>query len=122
MMNEYEVPEFIGHKLPEIESHLKDILYAGDISESMQILTDYTKAMVLQKDFKKAGICLELAEKIFKKGNSHVKQAVKDVFVFSFSCLKLACRGKQWYMLLAYMPSTLYGLYLNQMQSQAMYQ
>jgi hypothetical protein len=122
MMNEYQVPHYIGNKLPEIENDLKELELSGDIYESMQVLTDYAKRMVVQNDFKKVGQCLALAEKIFQKGNRQVKQAVTSVFVLSFTCLRLVCAGRKWNMLLSHMPSTLYGLYLKQVQAQVMYQ
>jgi hypothetical protein len=122
MINEYEVPQYIGHKLPEIENDLKELELTGDIHESIQVLTDFTKRMVITKDLKKAGKCLELAEKLFQKGNRQVKQAINNVFVHSFSCLKLAARGRDWNTLLSCMPSTLYGLYLKMQQNQIRYQ
>jgi len=122
MMNEFEVPHYISHKLPEIENDLKELQLTGDIHESIQVLTDFTKKMVLTNDLKKAGKCLELAEKIFLKGNKHVKQAVKNVFVLSFTCFRLASNPRKWSRLLSHMPSTLYGLYLKQLKEQMMLQ
>jgi hypothetical protein len=118
MLNEFEVPLYIGNKLPEIENDLKDLELTGEIYESIQVLTDFTKKTVLSKDFKKSAKCLELAEKLFLKGNKQVKKAVKDVFVLSFGCLKLATRGHEWSKLLSCMPPSLYGLYLKQVQLQ----
>jgi len=121
-MNEFDVPEFICTKLPDIKNDLQEIELTGDVYASMQVLTDYTKKVAVRHDLKKVALCLELAEKIFYKGNQHVKQAVKNVFVHSFTCLKLACRPSEWNRLMSYMPSTLYGLYLNQIKTQVLSQ
>ena len=112
MLNEYEVPDYISTKLPEIEGDLKDIYLPKDIYQSIQVLTDYTKKMVLLNDFKRVGKCLQLGEKIYQKGNTEVKSALKNVFVLSFTCLKLACTTAEWRTMLSIIPSTLYGLYL----------
>jgi hypothetical protein len=118
MLNEYEVPDFICTKLPEIEADLKDLYLPKDIYHSVQVLTDYTKKMVAKNDFKKAEKCLLLGEKIYQKGNLEVKAAMKNIFVLSFTCLKLACNEAGWRMMLSIIPPTLYGLYLRQVRMQ----
>jgi hypothetical protein len=118
MLNEYEVPDYISTKLPEIENDLKDLYLPKDIYQSIQVLTDYTKKTVARNDFKKAGTCLLLAEKIYQKGNQEVKNAVKNIFVLSFTCLKLACTAEEWRIMLSNIPSTLYGVYLQQVRMQ----
>jgi hypothetical protein len=118
MMTEYEVPEFIGFKLPEIEQELRAMQLPGDIYKAIQVLTDFTKKMVVYGDLKKAGKCLSLAEKIYLRGNAEVKRAVTDVFVLSFACLRLACNRESWTILLSFMPPTLYGLHLKQIRVQ----
>jgi hypothetical protein len=118
MLNEYEVPEYLSIKLPEIEAYLKYLYLPKDIHKSIQVLTDYTKERVANNDFKKASKCLLLAEKIYQKGNREVKAAVKNVFVLSFTCLKLACSADEWRTMLSIIPSTLYGLYLRQVRMQ----
>jgi hypothetical protein len=122
MMNEFEVPQYISNKLPEIENDLKELQLSGDIHESIQVLTDFTKKMVLTNDLKKAGKCMELAEKIFLKGNKQVKQAIQHVFVLSFNCYRHASNSRKWSTLLYHMPSSLYGLYLKQLKEQTILQ
>jgi hypothetical protein len=118
MLNEYEVPDYISTKLPEIEGDLKDLYLPKDIYHSIQVLTDYTKKVVTADDFKKAAKCLLLGEKIYQKGNMEVKAVLKNVFVLSFTCLKFACTEAEWRIMLSIIPSTLYGLYLRQVRMQ----
>lgn len=118
MLNEYEIPAFIGTKLPEIECDLKDLYLPKNIHDSIQVLTDYTKKKALANDLKKVEKCLALAEKMYQKGNAEVKRSVVNIFVLSFPCLKLACSAEEWRKLLSFIPSTLFGLYLRQVQIQ----
>jgi hypothetical protein len=118
MLSEYEIPEYISTKLPEIEAGLKDLYLPKNIYQSIQVLTDYTKRRVVENDFKKVSKCLILAEKIYQKGNPEVKAALKNVFVLSFTCFKLACSSEEWRAMLSIIPATLYGLYLRQVRMQ----
>lgn len=85
-----------------------------DVYHSMQTLTDYSKRMALEHNFKMVEQCLALVEKIYKKGNALVKNAVENVFVFSFSSMMMLCNIMEWRLVQSYMPATLYRLYIDQ--------
>jgi hypothetical protein len=60
-----------------------------DMYKSMQILTDYTKRMALEHNFKEVKKCMPLVERIYHKGNALVKNAVENIFVFAFSLMRI---------------------------------
>jgi hypothetical protein len=80
----------------------------------MQVLTDYTKRMALEHNFKEVRNCMSLVEKIYHKGDAPVKNAVENIFIFSFSSMRMLCNLVEWRMVQSFMPSDLYALYLDQ--------
>ncbi|HEX9510906.1 MAG TPA: hypothetical protein VF939_10500 [Puia sp.] len=114
MLNQYEVPAYIASKLPQVK---KDLSHPGaplTVYQSMQVLTDFTKEMALQHDFKMVEKCMALVETLYVKGNSLVKNAVENVFIFSFSSIMSRCNIVEWRMVQSYMPTDLYALYVQQ--------
>ena len=114
MLSQYEVPAYIAGKLPQVK---KDLSHPGGpltAYQSMQVLTDYTKRMALEHDFKMVEKCMGLVETLYLKGNSLVKNAVENVFIFSFSSIMSRCNIVEWRMVQSYMPTDLYTLYVQQ--------
>lgn len=112
-MTQYEIPGFIAGKLPEIKKDLQGCR-AGNVYQSIQVLTDYTKRMAIEHNFKKVEKCMALVERIYEKGNLLVKNAVENVFVFSFSSIMALCNIIEWRIVQSYMPARLYTLYMQQ--------
>jgi len=108
MIHEYEVPLYIAGNLPRLKMQTKDIY------KSMQTLADYTKRMALEHDFEEVKKCMSLVERIYDKGNTLVKNAVENIFIFSFSSMRLLCNIVEWRMVQSIMPSSLYTLYMHQ--------
>ena len=113
MLSQYEVPAFIAGRLPQVKN---DLLTHGSMTiyQSVQILTDYTKRMAIEHDFKMVEKCMALVATLYLKGNSLVKNAVENVFIFSFSSIMSRCNIVEWRIVQSYMPSDLYALYLKQ--------
>ena len=114
MMNQYEVQGFIAGKLPQLKNDLTQSGPQATIYQSMQVLTDYTKRMAIEHDFKMVERCMSLVQKIYEKGNTLVKNAVENVFIFSFSSIMTICNIVEWRIVQSYMPSCLYDLYVQQ--------
>jgi len=108
MINEYEAPLFIAGCLPQLKIQTKDIY------KSMQTLTDYTKRMALEHNFNEVKKCMSLVERIYNKGNTLVKNAVENIFIFAFSSMRMLCNIVEWRMVQSFMPSELYVLYIQQ--------
>jgi hypothetical protein len=113
MLNQFEVPSYIAGRLPQVKSDLSRNGSACTAYQSIQVLTDYTKRMALEHNFKMVEKCMTLVQKIYESGNNLVKNAVENIFVFSFSTLS-RCNIVEWRIIQSYMPSELYTLYVQQ--------
>jgi hypothetical protein len=114
MLSQYDVPAFIAGKLPQIKSDLSRSGLPLTAYQSIQVLTDYTKRMALEHNFKMVQTCMALVERIYDKGNVLVRNAVENVFVFSLSSMLSRCNIVEWRIVQSYMPSDLYTLYVQQ--------
>lgn len=61
MLDQFEVPVYIAGRMPQLKMRDKDIY------QSMQTLTDYTRRMAFEHNFKMVEKCLELVEKIYER-------------------------------------------------------
>jgi len=82
--------------------------------QSIQALTDLTKRMALEHDFEMVEKCMTLVGKLYEKGNTAVRNAVENIFVYSFSTLMCNCNIAEWRMVQSYMPSELYAVFVEQ--------
>lgn len=114
MLNQYQVPVYIAGKMPEIRNDLSKTAAPVNIYQSIQVLTDYTKRMAIEHNFNKVKKCMNLVQSIYEKGNSLVRNAVENVFVYSFSSIMGFCNIVEWRIMQSYMPYGLYSLYLQQ--------
>ena len=114
MLNQYEIQAFISGKLPQVRHDLSLAGTTPTVYQSMQVLTDFTKKMALEHNFKMVEKCMGLVETLYTKGNSLVKNAVENVFIFSFSSIMSRCNIVEWRMVQSYMPTDLYALYVQQ--------
>lgn len=111
MIHEFEVPAYISDTLPQLK---REFSTGCHVYDSIQVLTDYTKRMALQRNLKEVRACMSLTEKIYEKGDAIVKNAVENIFIFSFSSMRLLCNIVEWRMVQSIMPSSLYTLYMHQ--------
>ena len=117
-MNQYEVPAYLEDKIPE----MKELLVKKDVSsnifdpyKSVECLTDFTLKNANDHNIKMLKRCLKAGEKIYMKGNKMIKDAVENVFVYSFSSLFAGCHTKQERIKIeSLMPGLLYSAYVQQ--------
>src|ERR1700722_11200945 len=114
MFTPLEVPALIAGKLPQIKYDLLRDNGQNSIYKSIQVLTDYTQRMALEHNFKMVQQCMALVEKLYDKGNALVKNAIENVFVFSFSTIMARRNAVERRIVQSYMPSDLYTLYVRQ--------
>jgi hypothetical protein len=114
MMNQFDVPAFIAVRLPQVKQDLRTPGKETTIYQSIQVLTDYTKRMAIEHNFKMVEKCMALVEKIYDKGNTLVRNAVENVFIFSFSSIMTIFNIVEWRIVQSYMPAGLYTLYIQQ--------
>ncbi len=55
------------------------------IYKQAQRFADITKALIINGNIKRAKRCMQVAETLFEKGNSEMKNVISNVFVFSVS-------------------------------------
>jgi hypothetical protein len=114
MLNQSQIPAYIAGQLPQISRDLTGNGTTLTAWQSIQVLTDYTKRMALEHDFKTVGKCMSLMAKLYEKGNALVRTAVENVFIFSFSSMLYNCNIVEWRIVQSYMPAELYAVFIEQ--------
>lgn len=114
MINQFEVPSIIADELPELKPELRYLPSLGSIFKAMQMLVDYTNKMFSLGKIKNVKKCMEVTEKIYEKGNMVIKNAVENVYIFSFSKILMGCDREERKSLEALMPLSLHTLYVQQ--------
>ena len=114
MINQYEAATYLLDELPEIKQDLKSISPTLNIFKTIQCLTDYTRVKVMQHNLRVVKKCFAIADNIYATGNALVKDAIENVFVYSFSALlNLGSRAEKR-ALQALMPICLHTVYVQQ--------
>lgn len=110
MINQFEVPMYIEEAIPEItfvESN------KGNAYDMMDTLIEFTCKNIKDHDYKTVKRCFKIADKLYSRGNTVVKNAVKNVFVYSFTNMFQTYTVEKQ-QLLALLPITLYSAYMEQ--------
>ena len=82
---------------------------------SVQCLTDFTLKIAHQHNIKMLKRCFTAAERLYIKGNEMIKNAIDNVFIYSFSELFADCTDRrERRKIQAVMPSYLYSAYVQQ--------
>ena len=58
---------------------------------------------------------MKLADHIYSQGNTIVKNAVENAFIYSFSQASQSCNKKEWELIRAHIPPDLYTQYIKQL-------
>ncbi len=113
MINQFEVPMYITEALPEIATTLKT--EANDTAyQQMNVLTAFTRKNIQAHDYKTVKRCFKVADRLYSKGNTVVKNAVQNVFVYSFTNIFQTCNREKT-TVLALLPMSLYTIYITQL-------
>ena len=81
---------------------------------AIQSLTDQAKRLAFQHDFTGLKNCMNLVQQIYRTGNTAVKNAVENIFIFAFSSILPHCNPVEWGLVQSCMPADLYSLYVGQ--------
>jgi hypothetical protein len=84
------------------------------VFSAIQELTDQAKHLALEHDFAGLKNCMNRVQKIYRTGNTTVKNAVENIFVFAFSSILPRCNRVEWRLVQSCMPPELYTLYVRQ--------
>lgn len=113
-MNQYEAAAHIADEIPEIQKEIVRAPVFGSAYLSVKVLANYTGKMLQQHQLRQVQRCMLLAEKIYNRGNQLMKTAIENVFIFSFSSLRLSCSRQEWLEIQRIMPAVLFSLYIQQ--------
>lgn len=113
MINQVEIPMFLEEALPEMPylpiSGAKSDAY-GTISQ----LATFTDQQIGEYNFGTVKKCFAVAEKLYDKGNGAVRNAIQNVFVFSFTKMFRNCPENR-NMVQGMIPMRLFTLYKGQL-------
>lgn len=113
-MNQYELPAMMEDELPVIAAEIKQIGIHGNANSIIQLFAGYTKRMMSIHDLPSVMNCMNLADKMYKRGNEIVRNAIEKVFVISFAGLKEVGNKLEWNAVQAKMPIALFSIYVRQ--------
>jgi len=114
MINQQELPVLIEQEIPELSNELVNRDKCANAYRTLHILRDYTREQVKNGDMNAVKRCFKLADKIYTKGNEAVKNAVENVYVYSFSNFLFHDDDRRK-LFMRIVPLTLYTLYVKQM-------
>jgi hypothetical protein len=81
---------------------------------AIQELTDQAKHLALQHDFAGLKNCMSRVQRIYRSGNTAVKNAVENIFIFAFSSILPHCNQVEWRLVQSCLPADLYAVYVRQ--------
>lgn len=112
MINQLEIPMYIEEALPEMPHELlaskRNTAY-----DLLGSLTSFTCKNINDHNYKTVKRAFQIADKLYSKGNGVVKNAVENVFVYSFTRMFNTYPNEKKE-LLSILPITLYSIYMAQ--------
>lgn len=111
MIDQQAAADLIRRELPELAT-LRNAS-EKNIYRFMRRFLVYTGEKIRAHNYTMAGRCFRLANALYEKGNSVVKNTIENIFVYSFSSfLHMAQKDRDD--LIREIPENLYSVYLNQ--------
>lgn len=118
-MNEFEAPSLLADEFPEVYKELRHLAVLGNVYESMNILSSFTREKIAAHQFRQVQHCMKIADDIYNRGNKIVRNAVENVFVYSFTLMRASCNKVEWRFVQATIPSRLFLIYMHQVNRSA---
>lgn len=84
MITQLELPEYIEHEMPEL-SFIYHKEKPRNVYDIVRHMLKYTQSQVVKHNLNAAKKCMALAEQLYYKGNNAIKNAIENVYVYSFS-------------------------------------
>ena len=113
MLSQNDLPEYIEQAMPELSKFGK-ANKSKNVYDIVRQMLKYTRSQVIQHNLNAAQKCMSLAEQLYNKGNNVIKNAIENVFVFSFSHAFFHDEEKKK-SIMTIIPDTLYKLYKKQL-------
>ncbi len=113
MFNQANLSHEIERIIPALQQPLHTPECEKSVYRQMDVLSHYIADSACNNELSAVRQALLLADRLYAEGNSTIKGAIENVFVFSLS--GTLCRvGANRKHLLALIPITLFTLYINQ--------
>jgi hypothetical protein len=113
MIEQQDLPEYIERSLPELSGICKNADCKNPYDIARQMIR-YTADQLRSKNLLAAKKCLTMADNLYNTGNKVIRNAIENVFVYSFSHTFFHDEAKRQ-SLLALLPANLYTIYKRQM-------
>ncbi len=84
MISQQDISDYIGQEMPEL-SDVCSKEKSRTVYDVVRHMLKYTKSQLIKHNLNAAKKCMILAEQLYQKGNNAVKNAIENVFVYSFS-------------------------------------
>ena len=114
MINQFEVSAYMVDKIPEIQTELRNTYPTLNIFRTIQCLVNHTRQKLEQHDIPAVQKCFVVAEHIYCRGNTSVKNAIENVFIYSFPTILNMGSEDEKRQLQSHMPLHLYTAYVLQ--------
>lgn len=115
MISQRDLPVYIQQSFPELSGLCKDEK-ACNIYRLIRALFKYTATQLTTNNKRAARQCLLLAEQMHASGNKAIKNAIENIYVYSFSQALFQDENKRKEFL-ALVPQSLYSLYKQQVST-----
>ncbi len=113
MLTQEDLSEYISHEMPEL-SEVCAKEKSRTVYDTVRHMLSYTKTQVIKHNLAAVGKCMALAEQLYQKGNNAIKNAIENVYVYSFSHA-FFCNEKERQEVMGVVPPALYKLYRQQL-------
>ena len=112
MISQQDISDYIGQEMPEL-SDVCSKEKSRTVYDVVRHMLKYTKSQMIRHNLAAAKKCMMVAEHLYQKGNNAIKNAIENVFVYSFSHAFFH-DADQMKEVLEIVPPSLYKLYRNQ--------
>ena len=83
MLSQEDLSEYIEKEMPELLG--KKDGKGQNVYAIVRHMLKYTKSQVIKHNLNAAKKCMNLAEELYHKGNHAIRNAIENVYVYSFS-------------------------------------
>ena len=111
MINQYEVPACIEDTIPALRKALHQFPAIFHIYDTVSCLGEYTGQQLREQNFQVAQKCLQLAGRLYERGNGVVREAITRVFLPVVCSVPLADAVSR-IRIYSLIPDALYPLYI----------
>jgi len=113
-MNQLEAAREITTVLPETAAELSGAQTLKSPFALIRVITSHTRKMVVQHNELMIEKCLKLVDRIYRKGDLAIKNAIENVFIFSLDNILFSCTAAERNRVFSKIPINLYTGYVKQ--------